>query len=214
MKLQELEKQRAVLEERERISKDIHDDLGSGLSKISILSELAKQTAISDEFTQRQLDKISQSSHELIDNLSELIWSHNPANDSLIKLFSYIREHLSAVFDMTEISFHISTPDLLEDREVPSVWRRNIFLAIKESLHNVLKHASATEVLLSISIHDHTMEVLISDNGKGFDPEIKTGSGNGLVNIQKRIADCGGQVHFDSRPNAGTKVHIRVPIDF
>lgn len=213
-KLQEIHKQRAVFEERERISKDIHDDLGTGLSKISILSELARQSKGVDAFTQRQLDKISISSHELIDNLSELIWSHNPANDSLRKLLWYIREHLSPIFDETDTTLTISLPDMKEDIDVPAEWRRNIYLVTKESLHNILKHAKASQASLTYSIVNSHLNIVIYDNGKGFDLNAKSSSGNGLANIHKRIADCGGTVYFESTPGHGTTIHIKVPINF
>lgn len=210
-KIRELEMQRAVWEERERISKDIHDDLGTGLSKISILSELAKQSKSADDFTQRQLEKISDSSHELIDNLGELIWSHNPANDSLMKLFWYIREHLSPVFDGTTTVLQLSLPDLTTDRSVPAAWRRNVFLAVKESLHNVLKHAQASRVELDFKVHDQHLHIYITDNGGGFDPS-RTTPGNGLINIRKRMADCGGSVSIESQLGAGTQIHLIVPL--
>lgn len=210
-RFQEIEKQKAVLLERERISKDIHDDLGTGLSKISILSELAKQSKSADEFTQRQLEKISDSSHELIDNLGELIWSHNPANDSLMKLFWYIREHLSPVFDETTTVLKLSLPELATDIQVPAAWRRNVFLAVKELLHNVLKHAQASHVVLEFNVQGQQLHISISDNGKGFDPGRLT-PGNGLFNLKKRMADCGGSVSIESRPGAGTRVHLIVPL--
>ncbi len=213
-RLREIEKQRVVLEERERISKDIHDDLGSGLSKISILSELAKQSKGMDEFTQRQLNKISESSHELIDNLSELIWSHSPANDSLKKLLWYIREHLSPIFDGTNTNLIISIPELPEDKEVPAAWRRNIFLVTKESLHNVLKHAGATQSSLTFSIDHEKLKIVMADNGKGFDVTSRLTAGNGLRNIRKRIMDCGGEVQIESSHGSGTILHIEVPLNF
>jgi signal transduction histidine kinase/ligand-binding sensor domain-containing protein len=210
-RLLELEKHQAVLQERERISKDIHDDLGTGLSKISILSELAKQPH-GEEFTSRQLDKISQASHELIDNLGELIWSHAPANDSLQKLFWYIREHLSPVFEGTDIKFSITFPELKKDRDVPAEWRRNIFLVTKEALHNVLKHANASVVSLNFSIQNEKLIMVVTDNGIGFDVKMEVAAGYGLTNIRKRIKDCGGTVHLASIVGEGTTLQVDVPL--
>jgi signal transduction histidine kinase len=211
-KLRELEKQQAVMHERERISKDIHDDLGSGLSKISILSELAKHSKTGDDFTLRQLSKISDASHELIDNLGELIWSHNPANDSLKKLLWYIREHLGPVFDGTEMHFTITIPELSPDKDIPAEWRRNVFLITKEALHNVLKHSKATEVTLSFTVVTDRLQLTVTDNGCGFDVNQKSRSGNGLTNIRKRVEACRGLLHIDSKPGMGTRVHVEVPI--
>lgn len=213
-KLLEIEKQRAVLEERDRISKDIHDDLGTGLSKISILSVLANQSKGVDDFTHRQLEKISESSHELIDSLGELIWSNNPVNDSLKTLLWYIREHLCPIFDGTNTTFQISIPELEKDIVLPAVWRRNIYLATKESLHNILKHASATEASLEFSISNQRFVIKVTDNGKGFDTMERATSGNGLSNIKKRILDCGGTLHIESKPGKGTTLLMEVPLAF
>lgn len=210
-RFQEIEKQKAVLLERERISKDIHDDLGTGLSKISILSELARQSKTADEFTQRQLEKISESSHELIDNLGELIWSHNPGNDTLIKLFTYVREHLSPVFEGTQTHFTLKIPEVTHDLEVPAIWRRNIFLVIKESLHNIIKHAKATEASLEFRVQNNQLEIVINDNGVGFNPDIQTHLGNGLTNLKKRIDECHGSLHITSQVGQGTQILVLVP---
>lgn len=210
--LQELEKQKAVLEERERISKDIHDDLGSGLSKISILSELAQHSGNTDDFTRRQLEKISASSHELIDNMGDLIWLNNPANDSLLKLFSHMREHLSAVFEGTGIQFKISLPDIHGDVPVASQWRRNIFLAAKEAVHNIVKHANANAASLEVVYEGHFLKMKIADDGKGFLAEEKKHAGYGLTNIRGRVESCGGTLKIDSGPGKGTVLWIELPL--
>lgn len=213
LKLHELEKQHAVMHERERIRKDIHDDLGSGLSKIAILSELARQSGSQEEFSKRQLDKISESSRQLIDSLGELIWSNNPANDTLEKLFWYLREHLGAMFEESTISFSISLPEFIPDVQIQAEWRRNIFLIIKESLHNVLKHSEATEVKLIVDVKKGVLHVSVQDNGCGFDVEKKTATGNGLGNISNRVKDCEGRLNISSIPGNGTTVQFEAPIE-
>lgn len=207
-KLQELEKQHAVMQERERIRKDMHDDLGSGLSKIAILSELAKQNTPQDEFTKRQLDKISESSRQLVDNLGELIWSNNPANDNLPKFFWYLREHLGAMFEGTNVVLRITLPEFIPDVQVKAEWRRNIFLIVKESLHNVLKHAKASEVAVTIGVKMGSLFISIQDNGCGFDVEKKKDSGNGLSNMNNRIMECAGVLTISSIPGQGSKVTL------
>jgi signal transduction histidine kinase len=126
----------------------------------------------------------------------------------------YIREHLSPIFDGTNTCLIISIPEMLNDREVPAAWRRNIFLAIKESLHNVLKHAGATHSSLTFSIDHEKLKIVIADNGKGFDVKARLVAGNGLRNIRKRILDCGGDVQIESSRCNGTILHIEVPLNF
>lgn len=211
-KLRELEKLHAVMQERERIRKDIHDDLGSGLSKIAILSELARQNTVQDDFTFRQLEKISESSRELIDNLGELIWSNNPANDNLPRLCWYLREHLGAMFDGTNMKFSVELPTFIPEVQVQADWRRNVFLIIKEALHNALKHANATEVVVLVDVKKNMLDVVIQDNGCGFPVEQMTASGNGLSNMNLRVGACQGKLNITSRPGMGTRVKLEVPV--
>jgi hypothetical protein len=210
-KLYELEKQRAVLHERDRISKDIHDDLGAGLSSIVITSELLKQKDQPDEFTKKQLSKISETSRELVNNFSELIWSHNPVNDSLPRLLWYMREKLSGMFENTELAFHIRIPDAIPDKPVLAEWRRNIFLIAKEGLHNVLKHAHAKHVTLRVEIVQELLKIIIQDDGIGFNKTEKIKTGNGLTNIERRAAAINGTIEIDSN-DKGTMLTLIAPL--
>jgi signal transduction histidine kinase len=207
-RLRELEKQQAILQERERISKDIHDDLGAGLSTIAILSELVKRNAKQDDFTEKHLNKISEASRQLIENLGELIWTHNPTNDSLLKFLWYLREHLSGMFEGTSTTFQILIPENISDRHLQVEWRRNIFLITKEALHNVLKHAQATLVDLTVYVNRDSLIITIRDNGIGFTREEKMGKGNGLGNMEKRAKACGAELIIESHPGKGTALTI------
>ncbi|HQQ82749.1 MAG TPA: two-component regulator propeller domain-containing protein [Cyclobacteriaceae bacterium] len=211
-KLQQLEKQKALLEERERISKDLHDDLGSGLSRIFILSEMTRKSGTRDqEFAQHQLEKISAASTELLTNLGNLVWSHNPANDSLLKLFAYMREHLGQLFDETPIALTITLPEPEADILVPATWRRNVYLSVKEALHNVLKHAHASVATLTVVITGNTLCITVQDNGVGFDAQAII-PGNGTGNMKKRIQDCGGTMEISSAPGKGARIQFDIPI--
>jgi len=211
-KVSELEKQHAVFQERERISKDMHDDLGSGLSTIAILSELAMQRSQSDNFTEIQLKKISELSRELISSFGELIWSHNPVNDNLQRLLWYLRERLSSMFEGTSTEFTVTIPELISDKPIQAVWRRDIFLITKEALHNVLKHAEAKHVELKVSCMNNFLTVVISDDGVGFEVNKKMSSGNGLGNMIKRVKVNGGELKIESKEGNGTQLTIIVPL--
>lgn len=211
-KLQQLEKQKALLEERERISKDLHDDLGSGLSKIFIISEMTRKSGTRDqEFAQHQLEKISAASTELLTNLGNLVWSHNPANDSLGKLFAYMREHLGQLFDETSTDLTITLPEPGTDTLVPATWRRNVYLSVKEALHNVLKHARATKASLTVVIRNETLIISVVDNGIGFDTQALA-TGNGMGNMKKRVQDCRGRLEITSTPGKGSSILFEIPI--
>jgi signal transduction histidine kinase len=159
-----------------------------------------------------KLNKITVSARELIDNLGNLIWSNNPSNDSLKKLLQYLREHMGNLFDDTNVRFDIVLPELHAEFPVPATWRRNVFLAIKESLHNILKHANANTASLTCTIKENMLLVSITDDGSGFEPLARQTHGNGLLNIRKRVTDCGGSVTITSKPGNGTHIAMIFPI--
>src|SRR5438477_8110295 len=135
-RLLRLEKEQAVEKERNRISRDIHDDLGSGLTKIAIMSEVVKKQIHEPEKARQQLENISQSSRELVDNLQDIIWVLNPKNDTLESLASYIREYSLKFFEPFGIEVQFNYPEKFPEVKLSEETRRNIFLVVKESFNN------------------------------------------------------------------------------
>jgi signal transduction histidine kinase len=209
-KMQEYEKQLAVLkaqeQERERISSDIHDELGAGMTAIRLMSEIAKSKM--KESTPVELEKISSSANEVLNKMNAIIWSMNSGNDSLDNLISYIRAYAQEYFDGTPVSCRIIAPDAIPDVSLSGDKRRNIFLCVKESLNNILKHAGATEVAVEIST-DNSLTVKITDNGKGIHKEKVRQFGNGLKNIARRMESIGGS--FSIENNTGTVTTLLLP---
>ena len=192
--------------ERLRIAEDLHDDFGSGLSKISLLSEVAKKkTAASGE-----LDKISGAAKELLLKMSEIVWALNHHNDTLSSLAGYIRRYAVSFFEDSDIACHFDIPEL---PEIPlsGELRRNVFLVVKETLHNALKHARADKVNIQFAMENGSLEINIRDNGRGFDPATLPDAGNGLANMQRRMQHLGGSIRIDSQPGEGTRTNIRLP---
>lgn len=204
-----LEREQAVDQERARISSDMHDDLGSGLSTIRLLSEIAKRK-IKDPSQTREIERISEAAGELVDKMSEIIWAMNSSNDSLENLIAYMRSFAADFLEHAHITHQFSIPESIPNIKLSGGTRRNIYLAVKESLHNVVKHAHATEVLIEVKVQQH-MTILIKDNGKGFDQEKVRLFGNGLKNIQKRMQAVGGQADITSRN--GTIVFLDIPLN-
>lgn len=204
-----LEKEQAVDQERARISSDMHDDLGSGLSTIRLLSEIAKRK-IQDPSQTREIERISEAAGELVDKMSEIIWAMNSSNDSLENLIAYMRSFAADFLEHAHITHQFSIPESIPNVKLSGGTRRNIYLAVKESLHNVVKHAQATEVLIEVKMQQH-MTILIKDNGKGFDQEKVRLFGNGLKNIQKRMQAIGG--HADITSQNGTIVFLDIPLN-
>jgi signal transduction histidine kinase len=205
-----LEKEQAVDQERARISSDMHDDLGSGLSTIRLLSEIAKRK-IQDPSQTREIERISEAAGELVDKMSEIIWAMNSSNDSLENLIAYMRSFAADFLEHAHITHQFSIPESIPNVKLSGGTRRNIYLAVKESLHNVVKHAQASEVMIEVKMQQHSMTILIKDNGKGFDQEKVRLFGNGLKNIQKRMQAVGGQADITSQN--GTIVFLDIPLN-
>ena len=204
-----LEKKQAVEKERTRIATDMHDDLGAGLSRIKFLSEtigMKKQQHLPIE---EDIDNIRTYSHEMIDKMGEIVWALNEKNDTLDDLLSYTRSYAVEYLAQNGITCHVEEPDNLPGRVVNGEFRRNIYLTVKEALHNIVKHAGATEVYINITITDR-LSIQIKDNGKGIDEGPTLSVGNGLYNMSARIHGLKGR--FEIKKTEGTQIDILVPL--
>lgn len=207
-----LEKEQAVEKERNRIARDMHDDLGSGLTKIAILSEVAKTQIASPANASANLDVISTSSRELIDNLQDIIWVLNPRNDSLNSLILYIREYTESFFEPAGLNYEFSCDDMEHGITLSEEQRRNVFLAVKESCNNILKHAGASSVCINLKLKHNSIIITIKDNGRGFDRTEVGNFSNGLQNIRNRMEQIGAACRIDSTKNLGTTVELSIPV--
>ena len=207
-----LEREQAIEKERNRIARDMHDDLGSGLTKIAILSEVAKKQLTEPEKASEQLQNISLSSRELVDNLQDIIWVLNPKNDSLENLAAYIREYALKFFEPADVKLEFNYPAIIPAVKLSEEMRRNIFLVIKETFNNIAKHAQSKNVLVTLSFHHNSIKLVIDDNGKGFDAGCIRSFANGLRNMQNRMEQLGGNYTIQSSPGTGTQTMLNVPV--
>ncbi len=198
----------AVNQERIRIAKDMHDDLGSGISKIAIMTQLLKSKQASDTDIQRQIDKIEHTAHELVDNMGQIVWTMNASNDSLENFLAYVREYVYDFLDGTAINVVVDFEEPEEEIEMGQQLRRNLFLVIKETLNNTVKHAQASEVRIGFSINKHEANFYIKDNGRGFDPTSTRRFGNGLANMSKRLIAVGASYEINSNVGNGTQTKL------
>jgi signal transduction histidine kinase len=216
-KLERLRQQHAIERERERIARDIHDDLGAGLTQIMLQSALAGRDAQGQ--TQGDLMQISETSRHLVRTMDEIVWAINPENDTLDSLVTYlgkfVQEYLAATHTRCRLDLPIQVPVVV----VPSEVRHNVFLAVKEILNNVIKHAQATEVSFQLKIQPAAFVFIVNDNGRGFTPgvaaataadDIRIASGNGLRNLSKRMEEIGGVCTVTSGPGKGTQVELTI----
>src|SRR5687767_1226357 len=207
----ELEKQVAVMQahqdERERISADIHDELGSGMTTIRLMSEIAKNKL--KENVPVEIEKISNSANEVLNKMNAIIWSMNNSNDTLDSLISYIRAYSIEFFDATAIECKVTMPESIPFKEINGDKRRNIFLCLKETLNNTLKHSKATSVIIHIETGSK-LKITITDNGAGIDAEKVRRFGNGLKNIERRMKAIGGDYTISN--NNGTVTKFELPL--
>ena len=204
-----LERQQAIEKERTRIATDMHDDLGAGLSRIKFLSEtigIKKQQHLPFE---EDISKIREYSHEMIDKMGEIVWALNEKNDSLSDLLSYTRSYTVEYLSQSGIRCSINSPEFIPAAFVTGEFRRNIFLSVKEILHNIVKHAQANEVIVTIEI-DPCLCINIKDDGIGFDQAKTRPYSNGLINIKKRMTDIDGIMEIENKN--GTMIKLKAPL--
>jgi signal transduction histidine kinase len=199
----EFDKQMAVMaakqEERNRISADMHDELGSGVTAIRLMSEIMKSRLKGDVVP--ELEKISNSANELLGKMNTIIWTMKSSNDTLESLIAYIRAHAIEYFDSTPIECKVQLPVLIPQTEVSGEKRRNIFLSIKEALNNAMKHSQASQIHIGISTSDKWLMIKIIDNGIGIDADKLRRFGNGLSNMRRRMESIDGTFKIDSGKN-------------
>jgi signal transduction histidine kinase len=196
----EFEKQVAVMaaqqEERDRISADMHDELGSGMTAIRLMSEIMKGRMKEQTFP--ELEKISNSANDLLGKMNTIIWTMKSSNDTLESLVAYIRAHATEYFDSTPISCTVQVPPVIPQVDVSGEKRRNIFLSVKEALNNTMKHSQASNVRIEIITKNNRLTIHVSDNGVGIDQEQLRRFGNGLSNMRRRMESIDGSFKIEN----------------
>jgi signal transduction histidine kinase len=206
-----LEQQAALHKERARIAKDIHDDLGANLTQIALLGELAQQDRGEPEKAGERMTRISGTARNAIKSLDEIVWAVNPRNDTLAHLIDYTGQFSVDYLRMAGIRCRLDFPDQTPPRELSTDLRHNLFLVIKEALNNVVKHSRATEAWLRTTVTAEKLEVVIEDNGCGFEQSPDNAVADGLRNMRQRMADIGGECTVTSKARAGTRVTLDLP---
>jgi signal transduction histidine kinase len=204
-KLSALESQRALEHERLRIAQDIHDDLGARVTQISLVSGLAQSDNTLSEKTRTEFNTISGMARELVSALYETVWAVNPENDNLDALGNYICQMVDNLCDKAQLHRRLRVAELPRDFQVSSHVRHNLIMAVKEAVHNAIKHAKASELSVSVDWEGSALTIRVQDGGCGFDPA-DIAKGHGLTNMQRRLEGMGGTCSVQSEPNRGTVV--------
>ncbi|MCE9609013.1 MAG: ATP-binding protein [Chthoniobacter sp.] len=211
-----LQRQHALDEERARIARDLHDEIGANLTHISILSTLAAKPAATDARAHHV--EVANVARQTILAFDEILWSVNPRNDTLQSLSHYLCRRTEEILAPAQVAHHFSLDESLPERIVPPQCRHGLLLAVKEALHNILKHARATCVEVQCTMDGGAFVVRVADNGCGFDPQTVAAAppgrqGHGLENMRRRLAELGGSCHLESHPGGGTRITFRLPLD-
>jgi signal transduction histidine kinase/ligand-binding sensor domain-containing protein len=209
--LRTLEQQAALQRERARIAKDIHDDLGANLTQIAYLGELANQDRDEPKLVGERIGKISHTARQAVKALDEIVWAVNPRNDTLAHLLDYAGQFAVDYLRTMCIRCRLDFPDNIPARDLSTDLRHNLFLVVKEAMHNIFKHANATEVRLRATVDENALQIFIEDNGRGFATASDNALADGLRNMQQRMADVGGDCRVESQPGTGTTVCVRLP---
>jgi len=211
LKLQALEQQTALEKERTRIARDIHDDVGAGLSEITLLSELALRDQVEPKKAGEHVRQISLSARHVTDALDEIVWAVNPGNDTLPHLVSYLGQFTMQFLQMANVRCRLDLPDQPPKRTLSADVRHNLFLASKEALNNIVRHAQATEASLRMTATDKSLKMIIEDNGRGFEKAPEGPGHDGLRNLRQRMREIGGECRIESNPGRGTRIEFSYP---
>jgi signal transduction histidine kinase len=211
--MRQLEHERTLERERARIAQDLHDDLGASLSRISLLSDMAKANHAKQPGNgEGHVEKISELAGQTLRALDEIVWAVRPGSDSLQSLVEYIAHFANEMFKGNGVRCRLDLPDHVPDRSLPPEMRHNIFLVAKEALTNSMRHAFAREICVQIKTTPDSFELMIKDDGRGFNPTdaANVNDGNGLANMRHRAEAMAGHFELQALPGKGTVMHLSV----
>lgn len=214
---QRLEALRTIERERTRIARDIHDDLGATLSEIRLLSQFAQSPDSPQERVREDIKQIAAKALKSTQALDEIVWAVDPEADTIESFVNYAGTFVTDYLALAEVRCRLDLPMPPSPGSLRADVRHNLFLAFKESITNVVKHAAASEVLINMVTSDRTFTVTVTDNGRGIKPETlsvtnapETRGHNGLANLRTRMASIGGQCEITSTPGVGTTVRLQI----
>jgi len=209
---QRVEQQHAMEQERARIAQDLHDDLGSGLTEITMLGVRARSASVPLETRSSYLEQMSDKARQMVMALDEIVWAMNPTHDSLASMVSYFSLYAERFLGLANIAWRLEGPFKTDDHAVDSRHRHQLFLAFKEALTNIVRHSGATEVRLNIQAEQGQISLTIADNGRGWTEAGQTEGMDGVANMRARLEKLGGRFEVNSKSGKGTIVRFDLPL--
>ena len=210
LRLERVERQHEMERERARIARDLHDDLGTNLTQISLLSALVSRESTPQAEVVDLTRQIRSKSRQMASGLNEIVWAVNPRNDSLNDVLGYFGSFAADFLNATQIRCRLDLPDQVSNHRLSAEARHNLYLAFKEALNNAAKYSDATEITVVARETEREVEITVRDNGRGFTLAQRNGGGNGLQNMRERLEKIGGQCDIDTS-GQGTSVKFRLP---
>jgi signal transduction histidine kinase len=205
------ENQRAMAQERARIARDLHDDLGSSLTEITMLATASPGLKLSDGEATERMETIAGKSRNLVYALDEIVWAVDPERDTLASVARYLASFAEEYLDGLKVACRVQIPNSLPDQVVSGEVRHHLFLAVKETLNNAVHHGGATQVGFKVRVLEARLLITITDNGSGFDTSGRS-NGNGLLNLHHRLEHLHGRCELESSPGKGTTVSLQLPL--
>ncbi|MFC4872464.1 ligand-binding sensor domain-containing protein [Negadavirga shengliensis] len=202
----------AVVALRNRVARDLHDDMGSTLSTINILSSMAKTKLHTDPVkTSEYISKISDNSQRMMEAMDDIVWSIKPQNDSMDKIISRMRGFAAQLFEAKDINYTFEVEENVLEVKLPMDARRDLFLIFKEAVNNLAKYSGSKEAMVHFSLKNNKLNMRVKDYGRGFDP-LSADSGNGLSNMKKRAQNMRAYLIIHSKVGNGSEIQLHVPL--
>lgn len=212
----QIEREHALERERTRIARDLHDDVGAGLTEIAMQSNwvLRDIEATASPETRRRIERVCQSAVELTRSVDEIVWAVNPANDTLDRFINYLKQASKLFLDAANLRVRFDIPHSVPAIGLAGRIRHGLFLAVREALNNVAKHAKADLVRIELRLEQANLHLIVEDDGQGFDPAQRRGDGTceGLDGMRRRLEEIGGSFQLNSAPGCSTRLEFRLPL--
>lgn len=201
---------------RTRISRDLHDDIGSTLSSINMISSMAERSDVRGKKSTELFKTISTASNQAMELMNDIVWSVNPKNDRMEMILIRMRQYASEILEAAQISFTIETDDESRNVSLPIEKRKDFYLIFKEAINNLAKYSNAKQASIRISLSNNVLCLEVNDDGIGFvtpyDGEIDKSYGNGLRNMKARAEQLKGKISIESKQQEGTRINLKVPL--
>jgi signal transduction histidine kinase len=206
-----LRQQEALEKERSRIARDLHDQLGANLTQVALLGELVEADKEQPVEVETHARQICQTARETTHALDEIVWTVNPSNDTLDGLINYVCKYAQDYLALANLKYRIDVPPQLPAASISPEVRHNVFLAAKEAINNVVKHAKATSAWVRLALNSDSFVLEIEDNGRGLKAGDENKGRSGLKNMRKRMEEVGGEYQICTGSEGGTTIRLKAP---